>query len=112
MKELDELLMHFAQDANKILKEELKSFNIEYAYAEARMYNIRSVGVQGDRRTYGYPCEIEIIYDKKFVWNQEEFTRKLSSRITNEVEKKTFNEKKYVINKVLYVLTSKANLTL
>ncbi len=93
MEELDELLMDFAREADKILKEELVSFNVKYSNVEARMYNVRSVGVQGDRRTYGYPCEIEIVYDTGFLLEQEEFMRRLSNRITNEVEKKYYMER-------------------
>lgn len=104
MEELDELLRGFAREADKILKGELEKFDVKYSCAEARMYNVKSVGVQGDRRTYGYPCEIEIVYDDGFVWEQEEFMRRLSNRITNEVEKRVFNGDDVLINKVLYVL--------
>ncbi len=93
MENLDELLAGFARDADKILKEELKRFNIKYSYSGTRMYDVKSVGVQGDGRTYGYPCEIEIVYNNRFVWDQEEFTRRLSNRITNEVEKKYYMER-------------------
>lgn len=43
MEELDELLMGFARDADKILKDELRRFDVKYSYAEARRYNVRSV---------------------------------------------------------------------
>lgn len=93
MEELDELLMGFVREADEILRDELKRLDVKYSYAEARMYNIRSVGVQEDRRTYGYPCEIEIVYDGKFLWEQEEFMQILSNRITNEVEKRYYIER-------------------
>ena len=98
------LFIDFAKKADKILKEELKKFYVKYDIAEARMVtNVRSVGVQGDKRTYGYPALIEIIYDKSFVWDQEEFVRVLSSRITNEV-KENYEGEEVVVNRVLYFL--------
>ncbi len=104
MGSLEDLLIDFAKRADKILKEELKKFNVKYGSAEARMViNIRSVGVQGDKRTYGYPALIELTYDKSFVWDQEEFVRVLSNRITNEV-KENYGGEEVVVNKVLYFL--------
>lgn len=107
IEKLDVLLMDFARDADKILREELERFKVKYEHARVRVYNIRSVGVQGDQRTYGYPVEVEIAYDGKFVWDQEEFIRTLSNRITNEVPKRIFCGEKMLINKVLYILKGK-----
>lgn len=90
-------LRDLAIKVDKILKEELKKSKIEYDMAEARVYDVRSVGVQGDERTYTYPAEIELRLDGKVLWDTR-FTDKLSSRITNEVKE---------INKVLYVFASK-----
>ena len=100
----EDLLIDFAKRADKILKEELKKFNVRYDIAEVRMVtNVRSVGVQGDKRTYGYPALIELTYDRGFVWDQEEFIRVLSNRITNEV-KENYGGEEILINKVLYFL--------
>ena len=87
-------LTNLAQKVKKILKEELQVSGIEYDIAEARMYDKRSVGVQGDQRTYGYLTEIELSKKGNFLWD-EEFLRKLSARITNEVRG---------VNRVIYVV--------
>lgn len=98
MENLEELekkeLKNLAWSADKILKEELKKENIEYTLAEARIYNIRTVGVQGDYRTYCYPVEITLYQKENFVWN-ESFLSKLSTRITNEIKG---------VNKVVYLI--------
>ncbi|HLD48850.1 MAG TPA: GMP synthase (glutamine-hydrolyzing), partial [archaeon] len=62
-----------------------------------RIYDIKSVGVQGDERTYSYPAEIELRLDGKVVWDAE-FSKRLSSRITNEVSG---------VNRVVYVFAKK-----
>lgn len=90
---MDELV-DLAQRVDKILKEELSKAGIEHDMAEVRIYDIKTTGVQGDGRTYTYPAEIELRKKEEFVW-QPEFTRNLSSRITNEVRG---------INRVLYVV--------
>ena len=90
-------LKKLAMEVDKILKKELKKSRIKYDLASARIYDIRTVGVQGDERTYSYPAEIELMYDGKVVWKPE-FIGKLSSRITNEVKG---------INKVVYVFAVK-----
>ncbi len=96
MNKTDEL-MRLAQEVDKILKEELKKNNIKYDFAEARIYNAKSVGVQGDERTYSYPAEICLYDGGKFVWKTK-FLRNLSSRITNEIRG---------INRVTYVTAFK-----
>ena len=77
-----------------ILKEVLSEVNIPYDMAEARIYDIKTVGVQGDERTYLYPAEIELRHNGEIVW-EPEFLERLSTRITNEVRG---------INRVVYVL--------
>ncbi|MFA6098686.1 MAG: glutamine-hydrolyzing GMP synthase [Patescibacteria group bacterium] len=64
---------------------------------------IRSVGVQGDSRTYGYPIILRAVTTKDFMtadWARlpYELLSKISSRITNEVKE---------INRVIYDITSK-----
>lgn len=90
-------LRNLAIRVDKILKEELKKAKINYDMAEARIYDVKSVGVQGDERTYKYPAEIELRLDGKVIWNTR-FTDRLSNRITNDIKE---------INKVLYVFASK-----
>ncbi len=90
-------LINLAKKVDKILKEELKNNNIEYDMAEVRIYDIKTVGVQGDTRTYCYPAEITLYNKGEFVW-QPEFLSRLSTRITNEVVN---------INKVIYLTATK-----
>ena len=90
-------LTNLAKKVDKILKEELEKEGIIYEMAEARIYDLKTVGVQGDKRTYSYPAEIELRQDGKIFWDGD-FTSRLSNRITNEVEQ---------INRVLYVFASK-----
>ncbi|MFA5135214.1 MAG: glutamine-hydrolyzing GMP synthase [Patescibacteria group bacterium] len=64
---------------------------------------IRSVGVQGDARTYGYPAILRAVTTRDFMtadWAQlpHGLLKKISVRITNEVTE---------INRVLYDITSK-----
>ncbi len=93
MEDLDEL-KNLAVKVDKLLKEELEKENIDYTIAEARIYNVKTVGVQGDYRTYCYPAEITLYQKEKFVWNKD-FLSRLSTRITNEIKD---------INKVVYVI--------
>lgn len=96
MSNTDEL-RNLAIKVDNILKQELKRMRIKYDKAEARIYDVRSVGVQGDERTYTYPAEVEVRYKGKVVWNPK-LAEVLSNRITNEVRE---------INRVLYVTKDK-----
>lgn len=84
----------------RILEDELRQSNISYDHADVRVYPVQSVGVQGDQRTYGHPAEITLMYRGEFVFCSEEFMRRLSSRITNEVKE---------INRVVYFLDGYRN---
>ena len=86
-------LQDLAKRVDHILKEELGKEKINYDLAEARIYSAKTVGVQGDERTYGHPAEITLFYKKDFVWNTE-FLQRLSIRITNEIKG---------VNKVVYL---------
>ena len=94
LKESNEELKNIACKVDKIFKEELKKGNIEYDLAEARIYDLKSVGVQGDHRTYCYINEITLYQGRNFVWD-EYFLSRLSTRITNEI--KETNRVSYVI---------------
>lgn len=102
MEKLEDLLKELLRRADKILREELKKFEIQYESANVKTCPYKSVGVQGDKRTHWYPIEVEIVHDGKFVWDNKEFFRTLSNRITNEVKLYHFGD--VVINKVLYSL--------
>lgn len=90
-------LRDLAIQVDRILKQELERMHIKYDKAEARIYNVRSVGVQGDFRTYTYPAEVKIEHEGKIVWNPK-LAEALSNRITNEIRK---------INRVVYVTKEK-----
>jgi len=93
MKNLDE---KFSEDSNleelaelenqveMILNEELKKSSIIYDRAISKVHDVKSVGVQGDKRTYARPAEIAVYLKGKIVWDTE-FLSNLSTRITNEV---------------------------
>ena len=97
MEELSDLT-GLAKEVDRILKEELNRAGIEHDLAEARIYNVRTVGVQGDMRTYAHPAEITLFQKGSFVWGNKEFLQRLSTRITNEVKD---------VNRVLYVIAFK-----
>ncbi len=101
--ELENLLNDFKIKSEKILVSELEKFKIIYERTSIMVWPIRTVGVEGDQRTYGYPVEIEIIYAREFIWENEEFIRSLSTRLTNEVAG-IYRGEKVVVSKVLYSL--------
>jgi len=88
-----EELTGLAKEVDKILKEELRKKHIQQDFAEARVYNVKSIGVQGDQRTYAYPAEITLFLRKNFIW-EPKFLSELSNKITNEIKD---------INRVVYV---------
>jgi len=90
-------LKNLEKQINRILKDELIETEIKYDSAEARIYNIRSVGIKGDKRAYGYIAEIGLKYKGKFIW-ESEFFKELSTKITNEIED---------INRVVCVISNK-----
>jgi len=92
-----EELTGLAREVEKILKEELQKGNIQPDFAEARVYNAKSIGVQGDQRTYTYPAEITLLSKGSFIW-EPKFLSNLSNRITNEIKD---------INRVVYVTAMK-----
>jgi GMP synthase PP-ATPase subunit len=84
--EKDEL-QRLVQEADEILKEELKRKNIDFSLAEARATDAMTVCVQGDERTYWHPIEITLYKDDKFIWrDKSEFIERLSNRMTNEIK--------------------------
>lgn len=97
-------LQGLAIKVDKISREELKKEGMLCKFAEARMYNIKTTGVQGDDASYRYTTEINIkklkhsdgtkYKEKEFY----EFLSRLSSRVTNEIGE---------INRVVYVTITK-----
>jgi len=92
--------------ADKIVKEEMDKTNFvknpQFFYFVA-LPDIRSVGVQGDARTYGRPIILRAVETAEFLtadWVHlpHSLLQKISTRITNEVSG---------INRVVYDITSK-----
>lgn len=91
--------------ADFIVREELHRAGLdrEIWQAFAVLPAIRSVGVQGDERTYGYPCIVRAVTSEDAMtadWARipYEVLEKISLRITGEVRE---------INRVAYDITSK-----
>jgi len=90
-------LQGLAQKVDALFRKELDERKIPYDKAEVRVYNIGTVGVQGDGRTYGPPVEITLFKDGEFVYDTN-FLAELSTKITNEIRD---------INRVVIVITRK-----
>ncbi len=96
--------------ASQIIEEELKKtkFWKDIWMSFAVLLPIKSVGIQGDERTYKYPVVIRIIESRdamtaNFSKIPFPILEKISSRITNEVKQ---------INRVLYDITNKPPATM
>lgn len=94
------------QDADLIVRDELKKAGLEreiwQSYA-ALLADVRSVGVMGDERTYGYPVVIRAVTSEDAMtadWARipYETLEVMSQRIINEVDG---------VNRVVYDITSK-----
>jgi GMP synthase (glutamine-hydrolysing) len=93
------------QHADAIVREEIRSAGLEREIwqAFAVLPDIRSVGVMGDERTYGYPIIIRAVTSEDAMtadWARlpYELLERMSSRIINEVPG---------VNRVAYDITSK-----
>lgn len=93
------------QDADAIVREEIKKAGLEREIwqAFAVLPDIRSVGVMGDERTYGYPIVIRAVTSEDAMtadWARlpYDLLERMSSRIINEVPG---------VNRVAYDITSK-----
>jgi GMP synthase (glutamine-hydrolysing) len=93
------------QDADVIVRDELSKAGLEREVWQsfAVLPDIRSVGVMGDERTYGYPCIIRAVTSEDAMtadWARIPYDvlELMSSRIINEVDG---------INRVAYDITSK-----
>ena len=93
------------RDADAIFREEVKNAGLEDAVNQyfAVLTDLRSVGVMGDARTYGYTVALRAITTDDFMtaeWSRlpYEVLEKASNRITNEVRG---------ITRVVYDITSK-----
>ena len=91
------------RQADAIVCEEVEKSGIKIQQYFAVLPSMRSVGVQGDARTYGHPIIIRALTSKELLtvdWARlpHELLAKISTRITNEVKG---------INRVVYDITSK-----
>lgn len=94
------ILQNLAIKVDKIMRREIEKGGMKPEFAEARILDIKTVGVQGDDESYKYPAEITIKkpkhVDGRAFEEQEfyDFLGELSTRITNEIK---------AINRVLYL---------
>ncbi len=108
--DITEKRLEILRQADKILQEEaekLKNYN-DIWQIFAVLLPLGSVGVMGDKRTYENVCAIRAVYSEDGMtadWVQlpDEFLRKVSRRITNEVKG---------VNRVVYDITSKPPATI
>ncbi len=92
--------------ADAIVREEVRAAGLErevWQFFAVLLADVRSVGVQGDERTYGHPVIIRAVTSDDAMtadWARlpHELLERLSSRITNEVAG---------VNRVAYDITSK-----
>jgi len=98
------------QQADAIIQEELSRSELytEIAQAFGVLPSIRTVGVMGDRRTYGYPVILRIVTTTD--WMTADFAKipypvleRISSRIINEVAE---------VNRVAYDISTKPPATI
>ncbi|PIR96773.1 MAG: glutamine-hydrolyzing GMP synthase [Candidatus Doudnabacteria bacterium CG10_big_fil_rev_8_21_14_0_10_41_10] len=103
--EATEEKLKLLKPADKIIREEIKKAGLDKSIQQyfAVLPDIKSVGVQGDSRTYGYPIILRAVTTKDFMtahWARIPYNilERISVRITNEVRG---------INRVVYDITSK-----
>jgi GMP synthase (glutamine-hydrolysing) len=104
--EVTESRLEILRAADKIAQEELRASGLEnevWQFPVVLLANVRSVGVQGDGRTYGHPVVLRPVTSEDAMtadWSRlpYELLATISSRITNEVPE---------INRVTLDITSK-----
>ena len=96
--------------ASHIVEEELKNSGLwsKVWMSFAVLLSIKSVGIQGDSRSYKYPIAVRIIESKdamtaNFSKIPYEILEKISSRITNEIKE---------VNRVVYDISNKPPATM
>ena len=90
-------LRDLAEVVEKILGKELGKYAHSFDKVEVRVYDVKSVGVQGDARSYTHPVEITLALTEGSFWDPA-FLSYVSLRITNKVRG---------INRVVYFLASR-----
>ena len=100
--------VHIVQEADCIFREEMEKANQRPSQYFAALSNMRSVGVQGDGRTYDYAIVLRAVKTDDFMTASPfeipyPLLSKISERIINEV---------HGVNRVLYDFTSKPPATI
>ena len=108
--EVERTKLNILRQADYILREELENFDSsdDIWQAFAVLPDIRSVGVQGDTRTYGYPIILRVVNSKEamtadWVRLPHELLDRIAGRIVDEVRE---------INRVAYDISSKPPATI
>ena len=103
--EVTEEKLSILREADAIFREEVVNSGFEFMTNQyfAVLTDLRSVGVKGDARTYGYTIALRAVSTDDFMtaeWTRlpYELLEKVSNRITNEVQG---------ITRVVYDITSK-----
>ena len=100
--------VHIVQEADAIFREEMEKAGQKPSQYFAALSNMRSVGVQGDGRTYDYAIVLRAVKTDDFMTASPfeipyPLLSKISERIINEV---------HGVNRVLYDFTSKPPATI
>jgi len=101
--EVTEEKLSLLRQADAIVCEEIENSGVKADQYYAALPTIRSVGVQGDSRSYGFPIIVRALTTTDYMtvhWAflSHKLLEKISTRITNEVKG---------INRVVYDITSK-----
>src|SRR6056297_1583196 len=103
--EIDEAKLKILRNADAVIQEEIKEAGLykEIWQSFAVLPDLRSVGVMGDERTYGYPIILRAVTSDDAMtadWARlpYEVMQLISNRIVNQVEE---------VNRVVYDITSK-----
>jgi len=103
--EVTEEKVDISRKANQIVEEELKAAKIydKIWMGFAVLLPIKSVGIQGDERSYKYPVVVRIVESKdamtaNFARIPYSVLEKISTRITNEIRE---------VNRVVYDISNK-----
>ena len=103
--EVTEKKLEIVRQADRIMRQEIEKAGWHKKSQQyfAVLPSIKSVGVQGDARTYGYPIIIRAVTTKDFMtadWTKlpHDLLARISVKITNEIKG---------VNRALYDITSK-----